>query len=104
MVLEVLVLELPLQVCLVTLDLLHMFFVKLDPLYLKVFQPYLSLPLCFRQSIALVAGHQELDLEGLLGLALAGPKHFLVADLTLTELKRRLVQVTLPVLDTLPGL
>jgi len=70
--LEVLVLELPLQIRLVPLYLLHVLLVKLDPLDLEVLEADLGLPLRLGESVPFVLRHQELHLKGLLGLVLAG--------------------------------
>jgi len=102
--LEVLVLELPLQIRLVPLYLLHVLLVKLDPLDLEVLEADLGLPLRLGESVPFVLRHQELHLKGLLGLVLAGTQDFLVAELALPKLESLLVQVALAVLDTVPGL
>jgi hypothetical protein len=88
---EVLVLELPLQIGLVPLYLLHVLLVKLDPLDLEVLEADLGLPLRLREGISFVLRHQELHLEGLLGLVLAGTQDFLVAQLALPQLEGLLV-------------
>ena len=89
--LEVLILELPLQIGLVPLYLLHVLLVKLDPLDLEVLEADLGLPLRLGEGVPFVLRHQELHLEGLLGLVLAGTQDFLVAQLALPKLEGLLV-------------
>ena len=91
MKLKVLVLELPLQIGFVPLYLLHVLLVKLDPLDLEVLEADLGLSLRLGEGVSFVLRHQELHLEGLLGLVLAGTQDFLVPQLALPQLEGLLV-------------